>query len=253
MLKHSVTTPVLKRHNFQEQRNLGQDNVSLSSSSSSDSSLVGPDPGFDHDHVARHVWDRYTSSSSLAAGNRNNPRTLSGDRSFMDKDTAANNRSSTRVEPGVRSATGLEAGNRKATCLESSAKPRSVPTDTNLNISTVTHLDPKDPPSVLDLSHGDSMEVTNVIKDKDISKEKDTTRSKVVIQDKKNDAKDSKKRRKKLFGLTKSQLKMVGMVAFICLILYIVLLILTEKAASCSGTIQQYLRERQKFLDQISN
>ena len=89
--------------------------------------------------------------------------------------------------------------------------------------------------------------------DKDISKEKDTTRSKVVIQDKKNDAKDSKKRRKKLFGLTKSQLKMVGMEAFICLILYIVLLILTEKAASCSGTIQQYLRERQKFLDQISN
>ena len=189
MLKHSVTTPALKRHDFQEVRNDGKDNVSLSSSSSSDSSLLAPDPGFDHEHVARHVWDRYTSASSLATGNR----------SLIGRETG--NRSSARVEPGIR----------KATCLESSAKPRSVPTDTNLNMSTVTNIDPKDPPADVKLSQGDFIKAKKV---EEISRAKE---------------KDPKKRNKNLFGLTKAELKIVGLVSVLCLVLYIVLLILTVK------------------------
>ena len=199
MLKHSVTTPALKRHDFKEVRNDGRDNVSLSSSSSSDSSLLAPDPGFDHEHVARHVWDRYTSASSLATGNR----------LLVGRETG--NRSSACVEPGISSATGLETGNRKATCLESSAKPRSVPTDTNLNVSTVTNIDPKDPPADVKLSQGDFNKAKQV---EEISRAKE---------------KDSKKGNKKLFGLTKTELKIVGLVSVLCLVLYIVLLILTVK------------------------
>ena len=215
MMKHYKTTPSLKQqennrsHDLQEVR----PNLNNISTSSSDSSLILEDRNDDvlqdypHDQVARQVWDRYTSSSD------------------------------------VRNTSSI------STCLEESAKPRSVPTNTRLNVSTLTRVDSKDPPA--SPAAGDTDDKKKPVEE--VKKQEETTVNKDKIKRPatgsmgvSSSEKKVSKKSGRMFGMSGSELRMAGLVAGFCLILYIVLLILTVQAASCSDSVEEYLKMKCK-------
>ena len=54
-----------------------------------------------------------------------------------------------------------------------------------------------------------------------------------------------------LFGLTRREVLLVALLGAVCLLLYTVLLVMTVRAASCSDTLEDYVRTRQQELDQF--
>jgi len=199
--------------------------ISSSSSSSSDSSLASRLSEGTYSHTARNVWDRYTSSSSE-----------------------------------LRNGNGSLLVN-----ADSFTKPRSLPTNSKL-ISTPGSKTSTPSAPVFETSGGGG-DASRIDKDKEENVEglenkrivetpKFVTNSPIEADDglmKKlgNKVKKIEKRGRRLFGFSRLETAIVVTLLFLCLVMYVVLLMLTLKASKCSDAVVTYFEQRKESFDEL--
>jgi len=199
--------------------------ISSSSSSSSDSSLASRLSEGTYSHTARNVWDRYTSSSSE-----------------------------------LRNGNGSLLVN-----ADSFTKPRSLPTNSKL-ISTPGSKTSAPSAPVLETSGGGG-DASRIDKDKEenvdgsenkriVETPNFVTNSPIEADDglmKKlgNKVKMIEKRGRRLFGFSRLETAIVVTLLFLCLVMYVVLLMLTLKASKCSDAVVTYFEQRKESFDEL--
>jgi len=201
--------------------------ISSSSSSSSDSSLASRLSEGTYSHTARNVWDRYTSSSSE-----------------------------------LRNGNGSLLVN-----ADSFTKPRSLPTNSKL-ISTPGSKTSTPSAPVFETSGGAGGGDASRI-DKDKEENIDGLENKSIVETPKfvtnspieadvglmkklgNKVKKIEKRGRRLFGFSRLETAIVVTLLFLCLVMYVVLLMLTLKASKCSDAVVTYFEQRKESFDEL--
>jgi len=189
--------------------------ISSSSSSSLDSTISRMSE-VTHSNTARNVWDRYTDSNSE-----------------------------------LRNGSLLVNAN-------SFTKPRSLPTDSKLiatpgsNTSTPSAPELKNSGEGGDISRKEKEVKVDCYEDQKIVETPQyVTNSPIeanigLMKKLEEKVKKIEKNGRRLFGLSRLEAGVVVMLLIICLVMYIVLLMLTIKAASCSDAIDKYLERRKE-------
>jgi len=209
-----------KDHEFFEAVSASACSISSSSSSSSDSTISRMSE-VTHSNTARTVWDRYTDSNSeLRKG------------SFLVN-------------------------------ADSFTKPRSLPTDSKLiatpgsNTSTPSAPELNNSGGGGDISRTEKEVKVDCYEDqKIVETPKYVTNSPIeanvgLMKKLEEMVKKFEKKGRSLFGFSRLETAIVVMLLIICLVLYIVLLMLTIKAASCSDAIEKYLERRKESFNDL--
>ena len=219
-----------------------EDDIVTISSSSLDS-LAGPGDqarGLDaetHASLTRHVWERYTSGSDLGLG-RTNTKTDLGTRTRAQVETPSRSSAAT-LESKAKAKTVPSKGG-DGDCVDDRRKTENL---VRYLLESFNHI-----PFIFlycqkcggEVAHSKLADSKNPVKPE--------TRSVSVPKDYESDE-DTESWF--LFGLTRREVLLLALLGAVCLLLYTVLLVMTVKAASCSDTLEDYVRTRQQELDQF--